>query len=218
MNPVVLLRAGGRDENLFGGELLSDFPQGKKTRIYKGLYQMINKLRFGAAGAAIAAALGMASVANAADNADATATAEVLSALTLEVAAGTKLDFGSMVVSGAGTVALAADGTLTCTDPDVICSGTTSVPTFNISGGTINKAVTVTLPTGTVNLLRSGGAPANASDVIVLGSFVDDTTAGEVTLDGSGAGSFDVGGTITFDGSEVPGVYSGTFNVSVAYS
>ena len=179
---------------------------------------MINKLRYGAAGAAIAFALGMTSVANAADNADADATAEVLSALTLEVATGTALDFGAMVVSGAGTVSLAADGTLDCSSTSIVCSGTTSVPTFNISGGTVGKAVTVSLPSASVDLVRQGTAGTLASDVIVLNGFVDNTTAGEVTLDAAGGGSFQVGGTINLDGTESAGIYDGTFNVSVAYS
>ena len=180
---------------------------------------MINKLRIGAASAAFAAALSMTSAAHAADNADADATAEILSALTLEVSTGTLLDFGTMVVSGAGSVTVDPDGTRSaCTATNIICSGTTSSPTFDITGGNANLDVTVTLPSAASTLLRVGGTVGNAADEIVLNGFTDDTTAGEVTLDGTGAASFDVGGTINLDGSEVPGVYDGTFNVSVAYS
>ena len=177
---------------------------------------MINKLRYGAAGAVFAAALGMASTAQAADNADATATAEILSSLTLDVAAGTSLDFGQMVLpnTNGGTVTLAADGTLDCSDPDIVCSGTTGVPTFNISAGTPGKAVTVNLPaSSSILALGAGGTPQTE---IVLDSFT--TSAATLNLDGSGAGSFTVGGTITLDGDETPGVFNGTFNVSVEYS
>jgi len=177
---------------------------------------MINKLRYGAAGAAFAAALGMASAAQAADNANATATAEILTSLTLDVAPGTSLDFGQMVLpnTSGGTVTLAPDGTLTCASPNIVCSGTTSVPTFNISTGTPNKAVTVNLPAGS-SILATGGGGSAATE-IVLNGFT--SSAATVNLDGGGAGSFTVGGTITLDGTEVPGIYNGTFNVSVAYS
>ena len=178
---------------------------------------MMNKLRYGVATVAFAAALGLNPAAHAADNANADATAEVLSALTLTVATNTKLDFGAMVVSGAGTVSLAADGTLDCSDTDIVCSGTTGIPTFNVAGGTSGKAVSINLPTGTVQLVRQGSAGSLASDVIELGSFVD-SSSGEVTLDGTGASSFEVGGTITLDGTETPGIFDGQFNVSIEYS
>jgi len=128
-----------------------------------------------------------------------------------------------MVVSGGGTVSLAADGTLDCSATDIVCSGTTDVPTFDI-GGTASKAVTINLPSSTVNLRHpSFGAGSTGEHTIELSSFVTDAAnngAGdpEVTLDGSGDGSFNVGGTITFDGSEVAGTFSATFNVSVEYT
>lgn len=179
---------------------------------------MINKLRYGAAGAAFAVALGMSPAAQAADNANATATAEILSSLTLDVAAGTSLDFGQMVLpnTNGGAVSLSAGGVLDCSDPDIVCSGTTGVPTFNITTGTPNKAVTVSLPTSASTLLRVGGTSGVTQDEIVLDTFT--TSAATLNLDGTGAGSFTVGGTITLDGDETPGVFNGTFNVSVAYS
>ena len=179
---------------------------------------MINKLRFGAAGAVFAVALGMGSAAQAPDNANATATAEILSSLTLDVVPGTSLDFGQMVLpnTNGGSVSLSAGGTLDCSDPDIVCSGTTSVPTFNITTGTPGKAVTVNLPASASTLLRVGGTGGVSQDEIELDSFT--TSAATVNLDGSGAGSFTVGGTITLDGDETPGVFNGTFNVSVAYS
>ncbi|MFN2099335.1 DUF4402 domain-containing protein [Altererythrobacter sp. MF3-039] len=178
---------------------------------------MINKLRIGAAGAAIAAAMGMSSAAFAQDNATADATAEVLQALTL-VEDGTVLDFGSMVVTGAGTVTLDSANSLDCTDASIVCSGTTSVTGFDISGGNAGLVVDISFTSASVNLVRQTTAGTLASDVIVLDSFTTSATGDQVTLDGGGAGSFTVGGTINFDGSEVPGIYDGTYNVSVAYN
>lgn len=175
---------------------------------------MKKTIRLGVAGAAMFAALGMSSVAHA-DTATADATAEILDALVLTNDTG--LDFGTMVITGAGAVTLAADGTLDCTAANIICSGTTSVAGFSVEG-TANKDVTVNLPSATssVDLVRVGGVATDAADVIVLDAFT--ATSGSVTLDGTGEATFDVGGSITLDGSETAGVFEGTFDVSVEYS
>jgi len=179
---------------------------------------MTKTIRFGAAGIAMFAAMGMSSVAHA-DTATADATAEVLDALVLNNDAA--LDFGTMVVSGGGVVTLAADGTLSCADPDIVCSGTTSVAAFSVEG-TASKAVTINLPTGSVELRHPSYTAATATEhAIILDTFTSSengATGPEVTLDTDGDATFDVGGTITLDGSEVAGIYDGTFDVSVEYS
>ena len=179
---------------------------------------MTKTIRFGAAGIAMFAAMGMSSVAHA-DTATADATAEVLDALVLNNNTG--LDFGSMVVSGAGTVTIESDGSLDCTAADIVCSGTTSVAGFSVEG-TASKAVTINLPGASVDLLHPDFSLATAAQhTIELGSFTSSengTSGPEVTLDGTGNASFDVGGTITLDGTEAAGVFEGTFDVSVDYS
>ncbi len=180
---------------------------------------MTKTIRFGAAGIAMFAALGMSSVAQAQDSATADATAEILEALVLTN--NSALDFGTMVVSGGGAVTIAADGTLTCSATDIICSGTTSVAGFSVEG-TANNAVTINLPTGSVELRHPAFTPATAlQHAIELNNFTasENGTGGpEVTLDGAGEATFDVGGTITLDGSEEAGTFDGTFDVSVEYS
>lgn len=184
-------------------------------------------LRFGAASAVVAASLGMSTVAQAQDSASADAFAEILTALEMSLDTGSSLDFGAMVVTGAGTVSLSAStGTLDCSDTDIVCSGTTEVAAFSITAGTALKGVTVNFDTPSVTLLRSGGTVGLAADELELDNFNSDATlvndiAGdyyEVTLDGSGTGAFGVGGDLTFDGTEVAGVYQGTFDVSVDYT
>ncbi len=180
---------------------------------------MNKTIRFSAASIAMFAAIGMGSVAHA-DTATADATAEILDALVLNNDGGS-LDFGTMVVSGGGVVTLAADGTLTCSDPDIVCSGTTGVAGFSVEG-TANKAVTINLPTGSVELRHPSYTPAtSAQHAIELSTFTSSENGGtgpEVTLDGAGDATFDVGGTITLDGSEEAGQFDGTFDVSVEYS
>lgn len=177
---------------------------------------MTKTIRFGAAGIALFAAMGMSNAAFAQDTANATATAEVLDALTLNNSTG--LDFGTMVVDGAGTVSLAADGTLDCAAADIVCSGTSAVAAFDVTG-TANKAVTINLPTAAIDLNHPDLTAASTGEhTIELDAFVSSGTGNEITLDGSGDGSFTVGGSIEFDGSEVAGIYTGSFDVSVEYS
>ena len=179
---------------------------------------MTKTIRLGAAGIAMFAALGMSSAAHA-DTATADATAEVLDALVLNNTAA--LDFGTMVVSGAGTVTLFSDGSLDCAAADIICSGTTSVANFTVAG-TANKAVTINLPTADVELRHPSYTAATAAEhSIILNAFTSSENGGsgpEVTLDAAGDASFDVGGTISLDGSEEAGVFDATFDVSVEYS
>lgn len=179
---------------------------------------MTKTLRLGAAGIAMFAALGMSSAAHA-DTATADATAEILDALVLNNTSA--LDFGTMVVSGAGSVTLFSDGSLDCSAADIICSGTTSVAGFTVEG-TAAKAVTINLPTGDVELRHPSYTAATAAEhSIILNTFTSSENGGsgpEVTLDAAGDAAFDVGGTITLDGTEEAGVFDATFDVSVEYS
>lgn len=179
---------------------------------------MNKTIRFGAAGIAMFAAISMSSAAHA-DTATADATAEILDALVLNN--DSALDFGAMVVSGAGVVTLAADGTLTCASADIICSGTTGVAGFSVEG-TAAKAVTINLPSASVELRHPNYTLATAAEhVVVLDTFTSSengASGAEVTLDAAGDATFNVGGTITLDGSEVAGTYDGTFDVTVEYS
>jgi hypothetical protein len=188
---------------------------------------MKKTIRFGAAGVAMFAALGMSSVAHA-DTETATAEAEVLQALTLDLVPTTSVDFGAMVVSGAGSVSLdPSDGSLDCTAANITCSGTTDIADFTITG-TASKAVTIILPAADVDLQHTdyGTADPLTRDATHVIEFSTDTEAAdnpttllpEVTLDGLGDGDFSVGGSLNFDGGEVAGDYSATFTVEVEYT
>lgn len=181
-------------------------------------------VRKGAAGAAIVAALGLASAANAAPvTATANANAEVVRALT--IVKDTDLDFGKIAVAGAGTVTVDPDGTVSACTANLTCYSTTSGAKFDVTTGSIGATLTVTLPAN-ATLLRAGGTAGTASDELELASYTTDATdtAGVYTIslvdDGSGAngvGTFSFGGTLTFDGSEVEGVYTTTISSNVDY-
>lgn len=175
---------------------------------------MTKTIRFGAAGIAMFAALGMSSAAHA-DTATADATAEILEALNLELTEGA-LDFGAIVVNGADTLTLQPNGTMDCAAKQVVCTGTTDTPLFTVEG-TDGKDVTINLPGSAVDLTRVGGVAGAAADTLTVDSFTSSATGDEVTLTG-GSATFTVGGTLSIGATQNAGIYEGSFDVSVDYS
>ncbi len=152
--------------------------------------------------AVLAITLGATSAQAASDTAE--ARARVLRALTLTN--NTALDFGAVVAAaGAGTVQISAAGARTC-GGSLTCSGTVSAAEFDITGGTSGEIVSI-----------------NADPSVTLTSGVNSMTATLVesaataTLDGTGAATFTVGGTLSVAASQAEGVYLGTFNVTADY-
>lgn len=142
---------------------------------------------------------------------NATATARIVKPLTLTWVQ--DLDLGTILLSGAGTwggalVGIAADGTFSCTDSNVVCSGTPVVAKYKVTG-TNNQRVYITAPN--FNL-------TNANDGTTL-AFTVDKGAGYVDLSNSGSVGveFPLGGSITVASTTTGGVYTGTFDVTVDY-
>ncbi len=163
-------------------------------------------LRTVAAGAAIAS-LGVSGSAWAATE-TANAEAEILAALDVNLdATRNTLDFGSIAESGTGgTVTLTPAGGLTC-GAGLVCAGTTETPNFDIdgeAGATVNISLTSAAIT-----LTSG---ANTMGVALSAS------AASLVLDGSGVGTFDVGGVLTVGANQAVGTYTGQLEVNVVYN
>ena len=110
-----------------------------------------------------------------------------------------------------------APATLIAPTRDIVCSGTTELAAFSITAGTALKDVTINFDTPSVTLLRGGGTVGAAADELELDNFNSDATLVtdplgdyyEVTLSATGTAAFEVGGDLTFDGTEVAGVYTG---------
>ena len=166
---------------------------------------MRNSLRFAVVGAIAAASF--AGSAQAATTATGTATAEVLSSLTVTSTA--DLLFGQIAANTGGTVTVNADSTVASTGT-LIATGSRSPAAFNVAGSP-NAMVLVSLPTAPVNLTRSGG-----TETMSLGGF-NTNPGGAFQLDGTGNGLFHVGGTLTVGNAQVAGAYAGSFQVSVEY-
>ena len=179
---------------------------------------MTKTIRFGAAGIAMFAALGLGSAAHA-DTASADARAEVLAAL--ELTNNEALNFGTVVLnagSTGGSVDVDASGSRNC-GGDVICGpgAAEQAAEFTVTGAAgTNVLITVQdLGTTPVSLRHNANTTStNAEHNIELTALVPSTTGGPGF---PGTADFTVGGTISLDGSEIAGVYEGTFEVSVAY-
>lgn len=163
-------------------------------------------LRTAAASVAIAS-LGLSAPAWAATE-TANAEAEILAALdvTLDATRNT-LDFGSIAESGAGgTVTLTPAGGLTC-GAGLVCSGTTETPNFDIDG---EAGATVNISLTSANISLTSGA--NTMGVALS------TSAASLVLDGSGVGTFDVGGVLSVGANQAVGTYTGQLEVNVVYN
>ena len=137
------------------------------------------------------------------------ASAKIVRPLTLSATG--SLNFGTIVLNGVTanrTVSLSNAGVLDCAggSAELQCSGTTSVPTYNVQG-TNNMVVTIiknntTLSNGTGGTLTL--TPVGAATV---------------TLSNSGApgNNFGIGGSITIGTATPEGLYTGSVNVQVDY-
>ncbi|MFM5952963.1 MAG: DUF4402 domain-containing protein [Novosphingobium sp.] len=166
---------------------------------------MRNSLRLAAVGALAAASF--ATSAQAATTASANATAEILSSLTVTNTA--DLQFGQIAANTGGTVTVNANSTV-ATSGALVSTGTRSPAAFDVVGSP-NAMVVVTLPAAPVNLTRALG-----TETMVLSGF-NTNPGGAFQLNGTGNGSFNVGGTLAVASGQTPGTYSGSFQVSVEY-
>lgn len=174
-------------------------------------------LRTAVAGVAIAS-FGFASAASAATTDSADVTAEILTALSVDVdPADDVLDFGTIAdggIAGATTVVVGNDGVRSFCGVNLVCGGTTDAPTFNITGLT-GMTVDVTFTNATETLNYVGVPPVGFLSTLTAGTFDTNLAGNSILLDGTD--SFTVGGTLTVNPNQAPGVYLGSLTVNVAY-
>jgi len=162
----------------------------------------IRTLKSVAAGSVLA--LGLVSGAAQAATADGTARATILQQVT--VTNTSDLQFGTVAIgTGGGAVTVATGGGRTCATT-LVCSGATTSAGFSVSGAT-GMNVGISVP-GSVTLTETGGATMSAT----LAS-----SATSLTLLGTAADAFRVGGTLNVGGTQAAGAYAGTFTVTVNY-
>ena len=122
------------------------------------------------------------------------------------------LDIGTIVLgpgtwSGA-TVSISQTGVLTCTNPNLVCSGTTQAAGYNVAG--TNKE-TILIAAPNVTLTHQADSSKTLQLVPVKPTSVTLPNSGNQGVD------FGVGGTITLSSTTADGLYVGTMNVTVDY-
>ncbi len=149
------------------------------------------------------AALALTTPANAANTAQANATVNIVSPLSLTK--NSDLNFGTVVGPFASQVVhVDTTGARNC--GGLTCSGTFGAATFTVTGTpdqdvtlTIPNSVTLNGPSGSLNVDMSTDKPADP------------------TLNSAGSASFGVGGKLTIPSGTTDGVYTNTFDVTANY-
>jgi Domain of unknown function (DUF4402) len=143
----------------------------------------------------------------AAANANATATIIVPIAITKV----SDLTFGNVLAGAGGTIAIDAADAVTLTGVTVpAATGTRAAAVFNVTGEG-NYTYAITLPAAAQTITHT-----NTVNTMTVGTFVSNPSGtGALT---AGAQTLKVGGTLNVAAAQLPGVYSGTFSVTVAYN
>ncbi|MFL6735656.1 MAG: DUF4402 domain-containing protein [Sphingomonas sp.] len=149
------------------------------------------------------AALAVTTPADASNTAQANASVNIVSPLSLTK--NTDLNFGTVVGPFASQVVhVDTTGARNC--GGLTCSGTFGAATFTVTG-TPSQDVTLTIP-ASVTLNGPGGS---------LNVDMSTDKPADPTLSAAGSASFGVGGKLTIPSGTADGVYSNTFNVTANY-
>ena len=134
------------------------------------------------------------------------------------------LDFGNVVENGAGTIVMSPDPNATCTaSANIIHSGACQPAIFGGSGET-GRIVRIKKPPGAKITLTGPGADIQITNVTIDGSpelLLVNATPGYsryTIASPSGVFSFRVAGTLNIAAGQAPGVYTGTFEISLQYN
>jgi hypothetical protein len=144
-----------------------------------------------------------------------------LPAVAVTVTKTTDLSFGKLVPGATnGTVTISPSGGRTGSSSVTLFNqaSTQQAAVFTVSAGPVNTSCTLTVPTATSPLSGTGAAMAlsNFSASNVSNSAIPLTNSvGSITLDGLGGYTVKVGATLAVGASEVAGIYTGDFSVTV---
>lgn len=129
----------------------------------------------------------------------------------LSVLKRTDLDFGTLVVTGAGTAVLdPVTGARTATG-GVVPAGTAAHAATFTGTGNRNSVVNIRLPKAPITVTRVGGTQT----MTVSNWTLDGNTNRKVPP--SQTFNFAVGATLNVGANQTPGTYTGTFAVTIQY-
>ena len=173
--------------------------------------------------AACAGLLGMGGAATAAAE-TATADATVVFLEPLSIVKSADMDFGQIMVAGAGgTVTMTPSATATCTPAAALVqTGNCRAAAFE-GYGRRNRFIWIRLPAGRTITLNGPGTPMVVNNM-TIGTTSDLNQVGNGNgnqpyriMSSTGLFTFWVGGTLNVNANQLPGVYSTTFDVRLEY-
>ena len=141
--------------------------------------------------------------------ADARGTASILKPLSILKQA--DLEFGGLIVAGAGTAVLDPVSAALTTTGGLTKIGTTAHPATFTTTGSKNSVVLIRIPTAAITLTQIGGS----GTMSVSNWTLDGSTNRRIPQ--NSAFNFSVGGTLTVAAGQADGTYTGTFTVTVEY-
>lgn len=149
---------------------------------------------------------------NTATVAEATASARIITKITLENSI--PLNFGTIaqtVEGGTVTLSPLSDEATYSNIKSKINSSTETRASFDVTGEA-GALFSIILPSSDVTLTRASG-----TETMTVGDFTTEASLTENTLT-SGESSFHVGATLNVIANQVPGNYSGSYAVTVNYN
>ena len=135
----------------------------------------------------------------------------------------TDLDFGDLVVTTGGTVVLTPTTSSTCTTTGGIIHTAECQPATFGGSGQLLQRVRVRRPIGNTITLTGPGADMTVNNITINGDPtlipIQSNPNWERFLVGSLDGTFvfRVGGTLNVNANQLPGVYTGTFEIRLDY-
>jgi len=121
------------------------------------------------------------------------------------------LDFGTLVVSGAGTAVIdPVSGSEAVTGP-IVTAGTPGHPAKFTATGSKNAVALIRLPKNPINVTRVGGTET----MTVTDWTVDGAINRRIPI--TDTFDFSVGATLNVAANQAEGTYTGTFTVTVQY-
>ena len=123
----------------------------------------------------------------------------------------TDLEFGTLAVTGSGTAVInPVTGARTATGSVVPVGGSAHAATF-IATGNRNSVVNIRLPKNPITVTRAGGTQTMTVSNWTLDGNTNRRVPPSQTVE------FAIGATLDVGANQTPGVYAGTFGVTVQY-
>jgi hypothetical protein len=121
------------------------------------------------------------------------------------------LDYGELVVSGAGTAIIDPVSGAMTTSATLVPVAAKYHPAKFTGTGSKNSVVHIRLPTASIALTRVGG-----TQTVTVSNWTLDGSSNR-RIPPSNIFDFAVGATLNVAAGQVPGIYQGTFDVTVQY-